>query len=167
MHDKLDFLSDSRRHPRFKSTAFRGVPVHLKPLPPYFGTPTEGHLVDLSAGGMAVLMGERIPTDTNLQMELTFPDHSVLGCKVRIRRAVPQKDLTLIGIEFLDLPDYMQAKITRMTKDFLDCDIRIKARVKDICQLDCAFFNICDKREKVRLTKKLDTALKMKLKPLD
>jgi len=166
MDDKLDFLEDQRRYPRFKSSAFLGVPVQVKPLPPFFGNPTKGQLVDLSAGGMAVLIEEMIPKDTKLQLELTFPDHSVLESKVRICYAVGKEGGFLIGLEFKEIPDFMREKISRMTGDFLDCEKRIRLEEKKLCRLECAFFNICDKPQKTKMQKELDTTLHMKLEEL-
>ncbi len=167
MDDKLDFLMDQRRFPRFQSSAFQGVPVRLKPLPPFFGEPTQGKLLDLSAGGMAILIEETIPKDAKLKLELTFPDHSILESNIRVCYSKAEKKEFLIGLEFLDIPDFMRNKISRMSEDFLGCENRIKKNAINICQLDCAFFSICDKHQKTKLEKELDITLQMKLNQIE
>jgi|GEM_PF-5019978 len=167
MREKLDFLNDPddrRKFLRFRSTVFSGIQVHLSPLPPFFGVNVDGILIDLSAGGMALQIPELIPDKTKLQLELMFPDHSVLRSNVNIRRVQKTKTGFLIGIEFLDLPDFMAKKINRMSRDFLDCESRIKARAASICLPECAFFSMCDKTQKKDLVKNMDASIHIKFK---
>jgi len=167
MSENIDFLfepDDRRHHPRFRSTAFSGIPIRLKPLPPYFGDTLPGTLVDLSAGGMAIRIDEVIPEKTKLDMELIFPDRTVLKSKVNICRTAKKNKEYLIGIEFMGLPEFMKEKINKMSFDFLACEKRIKDKAAEICLAQCTFFNICDKPQKATLLKKMEVHLKLNLK---
>ncbi len=165
--EKVDLPKERRSFPRFKTRAFLGFPIKLKPLPPFFGTPLMGQLIDLSPNGMAILIGEEIPVGTDLELQLTFPDRAVLDSNVRIRHVLSHKGRFLIGIEFIDLADFLQVKLERITKDFLECEDKIKIRAPEICRLDCSFFNICDKMQKLQATHKLDEVFQLKLKSRD
>jgi len=165
--ETLDFIlepDDRRKYPRFKSMAFLGLGVNLTPLPPYFGSDIQGILIDLSAGGMAIHLTEVIPEGTKLKIEITFPDHSHMECNVNICRVVKREGGNLIGIQFLDLPDFMKDKIYNMSKDFLNCEGRIQSRADEVCKADCSFFNMCDKPQKVGLVSDMETALQIKFK---
>ena len=35
-----------------------------------------------------------------------------------------------------------------MSADYVDCEARIRDKVEEICKMDCAFFNMCTKRQK-------------------
>jgi hypothetical protein len=164
--EKLDYLEqhEKRQHPRFRSTAFLGTPIHLTPLPPFFGVPIEGQVIDLSGGGMAVLLGEALPAETKMSMELKFPSGLILACHVVARRTSACTGGFLTGIQFLDLPEKMVIQIDHMARDYNECDIRIENQVMPVCQTDCSFFSVCEKFQKRALVRSLDTTLQMKLK---
>jgi hypothetical protein len=88
----------------------------------------------------------------------------MMEANIRIRHVVPHKGRYMIGIEFLDLADFIQSKLERISKDFLECEERISVRAPEICRLDCSFFNICDKMQKLQATHELDVMFQMKLK---
>ncbi len=167
--DNLDYLmqSERRKYQRFSSTAFLGTPLHLTPVPPFFGSPIDGQVIDLSGGGMAVLIREAIPSKTKLFMELKFPSGAVLACHVAICRTAKSAGGFLTGIQFLDMPDAMAGQIDRMAQDYNDCDGRIAANAPEICRADCSFLSICEKPQKRAFLRNADNALHMKLKTVD
>jgi len=167
MSEKVDFLfepDDRRKHLRFESSIFAGVPVILSPLPPFFGESIKGKVRNLSAGGIALLIDELIPEKTKLDMELTFPDHSLLKSKVHILHIKAIKKRYLTGIHFVDLPKFMEEKINNMARDFLSCESRIKDKKKDVCLPECTFFSLCNKKEKKNLIEVMDNTLRMKFR---
>ncbi len=156
---------ERRKHPRFSATAFLNRPVLLAPLPPYFGYTVEGRLVDLSAGGMAIFIDELIPPESDFQLEITFPDHTVIATAVRVRYTSKKGSGYLHGIEFLALAPEMAVKITQMSADYIDCEQRIAARDENPCRADCAFFAMCRKRQKVNTTTPRHSALELVFTP--
>ncbi len=139
---------ERRRHKRFSATAFLNMPVYLEPLPPYFGKSLKGKLIDLSAGGMAILIEEFIPPQARLNLALTFPDKSMLESIVEIKHAVPKDKQYLIGIEFLTVPLSVQQRIEKMSSDYVDCEARIERNLGDVCRTDCGFYNFCTKQQR-------------------
>lgn len=168
--DQLDFLTDAekRKYPRFRSTAFLGTPLLLKAVPPFFGQPIEGQVIDLSGGGMAILIREALPANAKMSMELTFPNKSMLACLVIVRRTTTCTGGFLTGIEFLGMPEPMVAQIDRMAHDYNACDARIMDKEEtEICQSDCSFMSICDKPQKLKTNQNLKKSIEMQLKPLE
>jgi hypothetical protein len=161
--------AEKRKFERFRSTAFLGTPLTLKPLPPLFREPIEGQVIDLSGGGMAILISESLPASTTMQMELIFPNKVTLGCLVVVRRTSGCTGGYLTGIEFLDMPEGMIAKIDRMAHDYNACDGRIANQDEEedeICQPECSFMSVCDKPQKLK-TPPASRSIKMQLKPLE
>jgi hypothetical protein len=157
--------SDRRKHLRFSATAFLNRPVYLTPLPPYFGHPVKGKLIDLSAGGMAILINEMIPQETMLNLKITFPDHSMVDSIVKVRRVAEKGRSHLHGIEFLTLGAEMAEKIQKMSTDYINCESRIQQGLKEVCHTDCAFFTMCAKKEKLNPVVNVD-ALGLSFEPL-
>jgi len=140
--------SNRRKHPRFSATAFLDMPVILSPLPPFFGSVIKGTLIDLSAGGMALLMKEVIPAGTNLFLTVRFPDLTVMGCSIQVKRMMPRDNAYLHGIEFIDSSPEMQDRIEQMSRDYVDCESRIQMKKIDVCTQYCSFYAMCSKSHK-------------------
>ena len=150
-----------RKHKRFSATAFLNKPVNLQPLPPFFGTPLKGEMIDLSAGGMAILMQEIIPQKTKLGLSITFPDKSVLDCKMEVKRVVPNGKKYLIGFEFLNISSDWEEKIERMSSNYIDCESRIQKQETDVCHSECSFYPMCKKEQRHEPVLNIDAALEM------
>jgi len=162
--DPSNHADDKRRHKRFRSTAFLGTPLLLTPLPPFFGLPLEGQVIDLSGGGMAVLINKELPANTKMHMELKFPKGAVLACHVMVRRTSGCTGGYLTGIEFLDLPEPMISQIDKMAQDYNACDDRIEREETPVCRPECNFFSVCDKSQKKAMDRNEDISILMKLR---
>lgn len=159
---KLGAMSEERRrYKRFTATAFLRMPVHLGPVPPFFGSPVKGRLIDLSAGGMALLIDEVIPLNTKLKIVIGFPNQWKIEGTAQVRRLVPMKNKYMIGLEFHVLPEGVQERINKMSTDYIDCEARIQEKKKDVCKIDCAFFSMCTKKQKLEPIVNLDVALEV------
>jgi PilZ domain len=158
---------NKRKYKRFSATAFLNKPVNLQPLPPFFGDPIKGHMIDLSAGGMAILMNEIIPQKTKLSIGITFPNQTPLQCKAEVKRVVPRGKKYLIGFEFLNLPTEWVDKIERMSTDYIDCESRIQKGETEVCETNCSFFSMCNKVQRREPLVEVDVALEMAFKMLD
>lgn len=145
---KGTLMNNRRRYKRFSATAFLNVPVDITPFPPFFGSSIKGKVIDLSAGGMAILIKEAIPMDRKLFLTLRFPDDTRLSCAVQVRYVMPREKRYLHGIEFLDLAPDMMQKIDRMSNNYIDCEYRIQAKAVKICTATCSFYSMCTKPQK-------------------
>ena len=159
--------ADRRKHTRFSATAFLNRPVHLAPLPPYFGHAIKGRLIDLSAGGLSVLMGEFLPPQTFFSLCIVLPDHTRIDTTIKIIHALPRGKNYLHGIEFLTLPTEMGERIERMSSDFMNCENRIQAHEAEVCHTDCAFFNMCDKKQKIDVVMDTNSAIELAFRQIE
>src|SRR4051812_43514428 len=91
---------ERRKYTRFSATAFLNRPISLSPMPPFIGKSIRGKLIDLSAGGLALLIPQIIPLGTKVNMKLTFPDQTLLECKAEIRHMLPRERNYLHGLQF-------------------------------------------------------------------
>jgi c-di-GMP-binding flagellar brake protein YcgR len=157
---------ERRRYKRFSATAFLNRPVVLAPLPPYFGHPVEGRLVDLSAGGMAIFIDEVIPPEGDLRLTITFPDQTLIETTVRVKYASKKGSGFLHGIEFLALEPEMAEQINRMSIDYIDCELRIQSREENPCRMSCGFFALCRKRERLKAVELLETPVALSFRAL-
>ncbi len=158
---------ERRKHKRFSATAFINIPVLLEPLPPYFGNSIKGKLIDLSAGGMAILIDQYIPALTRLSLGMAFPDKTVLDSIIEIKRTIPKDNKYLIGIEFLTISVQAQNRIEAMSAAYIDCESRIRDKVPEICRTDCAFYGMCTKSERLVPVVDLDVALNLVFQKLE
>jgi len=140
---------ERRRTKRIAATAFLNRSVEVAPLPPFFGRKTKGKLIDLSSGGMAILIGDLIPQESMLRLRMTFPDHTIFEAVARVVRSVPKGRDFLHGLEFLSVAGDMERRIERMSADFIDCESRIRSGETPACRAECAFFPMCHKPEKL------------------
>jgi len=153
-----------RKFKRFSASAFLNIKVKLAPLPPYFGDPTFGHLIDLSAGGLALQVGELIPQHSRWALIVSFPDRTELKAIVQVRHVSKRNQMYLHGLEFLNISELMSTKIDQMATDYLECDERIENKDPKICLENCSFFNVCTKpqRMKPQLNKNLTLDVSLK-----
>lgn len=107
-----------------------------------------------------------IPQGHQYWMTLAFPDRSVLETPIEIRHVLPRGQAYLIGVEFLKIPDYMRKKVEAMSTDYLECEERISAHIKNVCLTDCAFFTMCNKPQKTEPVINVDLALQMTLREM-
>ncbi len=149
-NDNFDFVSpeEQRKYRRVRSSAFQGVPVVLEPAPPFFGSPVEGKMADLSGGGVAVILKEAILVKTKMKLWMVLPDREAISCTVSVRRVSPVKAGFLTGLQFLDMADPAASALVSISTDYDACEVRIRHETPPICVRSCSFFTYCDKPQK-------------------
>ncbi|MCG3205483.1 MAG: hypothetical protein KCHDKBKB_02204 [Elusimicrobia bacterium] len=159
---------ERRKYKRFSATAFLNRPVTLTPVPPFFGKPIKGKLIDLSAGGLSMLIHQIIPQGTHLQLTLVFPDQTRLECETQVKHMLPRDRNYLHGFEFLNIDPSWVTRINDMSSHFIDCERRIQsADINPCIGSQCAFFNMCNKQERVNLLVNIDDELLLNLAVLE
>ena len=140
---------DLRKYMRFSASTFINAEVCLVPIRPLLGDPASGVLVDLSAGGMGVLLHELIPRNIFLKLMLTFSDHSKIESIVKVRYVKWKSPWYFHGFEFLNPAPEVIERIDSMAKDYLACEDRIEKHFDQICMQGCAFAQLCTKKERL------------------
>lgn len=156
---------ERRKHTRFSDRILAGSHVTLFPVAPLYGEPANGHLVDLSAGGMAFLMPDIIPRNVLLKMNMTLADGYLIDSVITVKHVMKQGHHNdfLHGIEFLNPSPEMIKHIEDMAKDILACNQRTKHLSAEICVDDCIISQIC--RRPQRVAKNVQPALAELIKP--
>lgn len=158
---------ERRKHKRFSATAFLNRPVHLRPLPPLFSEDLKGRLIDLSAGGMAIVINQSLPVDSMLDLNLRFPDGSELNALVQVRHVMVRDPKHILhGIEFVAVDPDMATRIDRMSGDYINCESRIIAGTNPICRAECAFFTMCTKKEKLEPVPEVEKSIEVSFRPV-
>jgi hypothetical protein len=144
-------IDERRKYPRFSDRILAGAAVQLKPVAPFYGEPASGYLIDLSGGGMALVLSDLIPKNVFLQMTMTLPDGFVISSVITVRRIVRQGNHNdfVHGIEFLNPAPEMVEHIESMAKDVLACNGRTKAGEKEICVTSCSLAGICKRPQRI------------------
>jgi len=150
-NEDFDFLvqQEMRKHRRVGSGAFEGIPVVLKPAPPFFGEPVEGKMVDLSGGGLAVLLKEAMPVKTKLKLWMVITGREAITCTVSVRRVSAKDGAYLTGLQFLDMAEDVATDLAKLSSDYDACEVRIRQEETPVCVPTCAFLALCDKPQKL------------------
>lgn len=143
--------TNRRRHPRLKVVAASRVLVHVFPVLPFLGVSIDADLLNLSAGGMALVMDRRdlrksVRSGTKLKIHFRLPGSPLSECTAVIRRRYPVSDLhDYIGLRFVDKSLAMARLVNQMVFDNDMCDRRIEELKTPYCDTQCSFFNLCSK----------------------
>ncbi len=161
MEEMEEVPSDERRkYRRFTDRSLAGVQIKITPCPPLYGEPASGILIDLSAGGMAIIMPDILPRNVFLKLKLVLPTGFLIESVVKVKHVLREGDNGdfLHGFEFLNPSPEMIEGIEKLADDILGCNDRFKAKAEKICLSECSLFSICRRpqRQQVAEAKKTD-----------
>jgi len=111
-----------------------------------------GILIDLSAGGMALLSFTSIPVGTNINVSLDIPGIKTQPLEGKAVWALAKGEMWRIGIVFTKIDPTDFRHINRVAFDATDCDTKLSLGVTDICFEKCSYYPLCDKN--IKLPKK-------------
>ncbi len=109
-----------------------------------------GILVDLSAGGMALLTFTSIPVGTEINLSIDVPGIKTKWLLGKVVWARAKAEMWRIGIAFTKIDPSDFRHINRIAFDCADCDTKQALGVTDICFDKCAYFPLCDKPVKLK-----------------
>ena len=149
-------MSPKNEAPAGERRRFQRLPVMegaIEPITVAFGE--EGAaatqpalLVNLSAGGMSLLLFTEPPRTKRLQMVLNLPGLKHIPIEGRIVRMHEKGRTYNLGIAFTKISKANQRRINLMAQDHMDCRIRIALRLPEVCVPKCRFHSLCDKAHK-------------------
>ncbi len=139
---------ERRKYKRFSAVSFAKAQIKLLPCPPLFGDPATGYLVDLSAGGMGLMLPDLIPRKIFLKMTLALPGAAAIKSVVSVRHVVKRGAYFLHGFEFLNPSPEVTDQIEKFTQDYLACEDRIRASAPEVCVEGCSFYAVCTKKQR-------------------
>src|SRR5258708_8604220 len=140
---------ERRRHPR--------LPLHLSvaKLVDFkfdgFDQSAPAVLVDLSAGGLAMICFALPAMAKDLTFRLTLPGLVNAKLKGKIIRARRKGETYQVAIEFTEFQDKWAHLISKLAKAYTACDERLAQGDRHFCFKECAFYPLCSKEEKARV----------------
>ncbi|MDD5021887.1 MAG: PilZ domain-containing protein [Endomicrobiaceae bacterium] len=138
-------MLNKRRHHRFPVIKDFGHAVSI-------GTEKEtfpGIIINLSAGGMLLLMYSDMPIKKEVSLMINIPKMETKPISGEVIRSKLKNSMWEIGIEFRNIDTLDSKKINRMAIDFTDCETKITLGAIDICKKECSYYVLCDKKQKI------------------
>lgn len=138
-------MLNKRRHHRFPVIKDFGHAVSI-------GTEKEtfpGIILNLSAGGMLLLMYSDMPINAEVSLMINIPHMETKQILGKVVRSKLKNSMWEVGIEFLSIDTLDSKKIHRMAIDFNDCETKILLGALDICKKECNYYILCDKKQKI------------------
>lgn len=140
---------ERRKHPR--------LPLHLSVAKMVdfkcegLDQPAPAVLVDLSAGGLAMIAFALPQIAKNVTFRLSLPGLVNAQLHGRIIRAHRKGETYNVGIEFTEFQDQWGHLVSKLAKAYNVCEERLNQGDRRFCFKDCSFFPLCQKEEKARV----------------
>ncbi|MBN1824206.1 MAG: PilZ domain-containing protein [Endomicrobiales bacterium] len=138
-------LQEKRRHNRLPVLHEMDEPIQLaigeKNVP--------GILVDLSAGGMALLAFASIPVGSEINLSIDIKGLKTQPISGKVVWTLSKGEMWRIGIVFTKIDPLDFRHINRLAIECQDCDNKYALGVTDICSEKCSYFPLCDKPVKL------------------
>ncbi|HBU68986.1 MAG TPA: hypothetical protein DEE98_01235 [Elusimicrobia bacterium] len=113
-----------------------------------------GVLVELSAGGMAILTFASISVGTEVNLSLDLPGLKTKPLSGKIVWALAKGEMWRLGISFTTIDPVDFRHINRMGFDYADCNTKLSLGVTDVCSEKCSYFELCQKSARLAKTTK-------------
>lgn len=139
-------MPEKRRHNRLPVLHEMDEPIQIV----MNNTQVPGILVDLSAGGMALLTFASIPVGTDVRLGIDVPGLKTQVMEGKVVWALTKKEMWRIGIVFSKIDPIDFRHINRIAFDSADCDTKRALGVTDICFEKCSYFSLCEKPVKLK-----------------
>src|SRR4029077_9893454 len=139
-------IQERRRHPR--------LPLHLSvaKLVDFnfdgMDQPAPAVLVDLSAGGLAMICFTMPTMTKDLTFRMSLPGLVNAKLHGKIIRARRKGETYLVAIEFTELQDKWANMVNKLAKASSICEERLQQGDRHFCFKECAFYPLCQKEEK-------------------
>jgi hypothetical protein len=140
---------EKRRHNRLPVLHEMDEPIQIA----LGGKAVPGILVDLSAGGMALLTFTSIPVGSDVTLSIDVPGLKTQPLSGKVAWLLSKGDMWRIGIVFSQIDPIDFRHINRLAFDCADCDTKLGLGVTDIvilCESDLNERPVALKNERLR-----------------
>ena len=111
----------------------------------------QGLIINLSSGGLLVLMYEDLPVGTQVCLVFDYPPLETDTIFGEVIRSTKTKALVReIAIKFTNISTIDAKKINRVAIDYTDCENKITLGALDVCRKECSYYNFCEKKLKIK-----------------
>ncbi len=134
---------ERRKYKRLPLTISISAPIRIELHTDRYDGVIPGILVNLSAGGMALLVFHYLPEESRVDFNLDF-----MGVKAdlsgKIVREEKKFDETyMVGIEFEKVAGELEELVEKMAEDHDICQVRYLIDPQKACFPDCSFRELC------------------------
>ena len=141
--------TDKRRHTRFPLVKDLAEPVDLFLLDePARELPAV--LINLSSGGMALVVFAHVSGDTRLKITLNIPGLEGIELQGHVAWTEVKGDTTALGVRFNHIASEDSRRINQMAEAYQDCELKLSFGLRDVCFRECAYWPLCHKPVKLR-----------------
>jgi len=140
--------AEKRKHRRFPVITQIGEPVKIS----IEGKEIPGAIIDLSAGGIALLTYANVEVGTNIKFNIDIPGlktSRMTGKVVRVAHT-PKGNMWFLSINISSITSKDFDAINEMANDFNDCQKKILLGVPDVCFAECTYYRLCEKTQKIK-----------------
>ena len=111
----------------------------------------KGLIINLSAGGLLLLMYENLPLGSQVCLLFDYPPLETEPIFGEVVRTVQTKAIVReIAIKFTSISTTDAKKINRVAIDYTDCENKITLGALDVCSKECSYYNFCEKKLKIK-----------------
>jgi hypothetical protein len=111
----------------------------------------QGLIINLSSGGLLVLMYEDLPVGTQVCLVFDYPPletDTIFGEVVRSKQT--KAIVREIAIKFTTIRNTDAKIINKLAIDYTDCENKITLGALDVCRKECSYYNFCEKKLKIK-----------------
>lgn len=142
--------SNRRIAKRLKIDRSVKILVHLFPVMPFIGEATYANLINISKGGLALVVDEPVKRGAALKVHFHLPGNPIQSSSAVVTHSFVGKDgRYVLGVKFVKPPKMLVENIEKMVLNSNSCDQRIRELADPQCDKACAFFQLC--RKPIRL----------------
>ncbi len=145
---------ERRQYKRLPMTLSIAKPMEIEMSTDQYEGDIPGILVNLSAGGMALIVFHELPLDSRVNFDLNFMGikRSISGTIVREESKF--KDTYMVGVKFDKTSKKLGELVEKMAEDHDICDVRFLVMQDKACFPECSFRPLCGKRIKKNFSDK-------------
>ncbi|MEA3505933.1 MAG: PilZ domain-containing protein [Elusimicrobiota bacterium] len=139
---------ERRQHKRLPMTLSIAKPMEIKMATDQYEGDIPGILVNLSAGGMALIVFHELPLESRVNFDLNFMGIKKSISGTIVREETKFKDTYMVGVKFDEVSNTLRKLVENMAEDHDICDVRFLIMEDKACFPECSFRPLCGKRIK-------------------
>jgi c-di-GMP-binding flagellar brake protein YcgR len=139
---------DRRKHKRLPMTLSIAKPMEIEMSTDLYEGDIPGLLVNLSGGGLALIVFHELPLKSRINFDLDFMGIKKTVNGTIVREESKFKDTYMVGVEFDEISDKLGELVEKMAEDHDICDVRFLVMKEKACFPKCSFRPLCGKRIK-------------------
>ena len=110
-----------------------------------------GLIINLSAGGLLVLMYADLPVGAQVCLVFDYPPLETDTIFGEVVRSTQTKAIVReIAIKFTTIRTTDAKIINKLAIDYNDCEKKIMLGALDVCWRECSYYNFCEKKLKIK-----------------